>query len=442
MPSENLSNTNESDLVFARAVSFPINPQGSTFLGSGPPHTVGVGSSPDLEANILIFQHLEGKLNLLVAIDTLFAGPKLKEFLENKMNGIFDPDRIVIAASHTHNAPMIDETKPALGETSEQYLNFVGDKIVRKILRLIRTESIPVSVRVKSYKTKLVSYRRKRTPYLIVNRRRVQIFPTRLLPNFRKKLFPEAFIVEFLGPSGTLAKIWIMPCHPVSYPSPVEVTANFVGSVRGAEREQSTENKDLPFLFLQGASGDLRPPAFSKRPPSFLANLVAPGAKFEYREFSPSQYRNWVEALHLEFKSASEFRPSLPRLGENRVGISRVSVPQQKFFAQPNALGRSIELNRVDLGGGLQIFAISGEPTYKSQKWLLKGIKDSTLIGCTGDAFGYLPSFSQLLAGGYEAQGHQEDFGIQPKWHPVIAMTWLLKDIRRVFRALSDQNRA
>jgi hypothetical protein len=434
-------NIEEPDIVFARAVRVSLNPEGRTFLGSGPPHTVDVGSSPDLEANILVLHHVNDELNLLITLDTLFAGPKLKEFLERSLDGVFDPDRIVLAASHTHNAPMIDETKPSLGETSEQYLNFVGKKIVREILSLIHTEPIPVSVSVRSYKTELVSYRRKRTPYLIVDRRRVQIFPTRLLPNLKKKLFPEAFIIEFLSHSGTIAKIWIMPCHPVSYPSPCEVSANFVGSVRRAERAQTTGNRDLPFLFLQGASGDLRPPAFSERPNSFWANFVAPGAKFEYREFSPAEYRDWVDALHSEFLTAREFLPSVPILKATRIDISRVRIPQQKFFTQANASGRFIELNRIVLGGGLKIFAISGEPTHKSQKWLLKGIKDSTLIGCTGDAFGYLPSFSQLLAGGYEARGHRQDFGIQPKWHPLIAMAWLLKDIRRVFRELSGQNR-
>lgn len=439
---ENTRSAKDHEHVFARAVRVPINPQGWTVLGSGPLHAVEVGNSPDLEANILIFHHSAGELNLLVTIDTLFVGPRLKAYLENALAGVIDPDRIVIAASHTHNAPMVDETKPGLGVLDEEYQKSIGEIVALEVSKLIHTEPIQASVRVKSYKTNLVSYRRKRTPYFLVNRRKLQVLPTRLLPNFKQKPSPEAFIVEFLGPLGLMAMIWIMPCHPVSYPNPGEITAHFVGSVRSAERARATEAGDLPFLFLQGASGDLRPPAFSQRPSSLLASLIAPGSSFEYREFSAVEYRNWVDALHAEFSSALEFVPRAPVLGNTSVNISRVQIPQQKYFAQTNSISRNIELNRIVLGGGLQIFAISGEPTHKSQKWLLKGITDSTLIGCTGDAFGYLPSFSQLLAGGYEAQGHRKDFGIQPKWHPVIAMTWLLKDIRMVFRALSGQTRA
>jgi hypothetical protein len=437
MAREKIRTGRQPDFAFARAVSISINPQGRTFLGSGPTHPVGVGSNPDLEANILILHQEKSEPNLLVAIDTLFVGPGLKTFLERELSGLFTADRIVIAASHTHNAPMIDESKPRLGATSEKYKTFVGETIAREVGKLSRTEPIRVAITVRKYKTRLVSYRRKRTPYLVVSKLNLKILPTRLLPNLRKKVSPEAFVVEFLGASGIIAKIWIMPCHPVSFPDAGEVSANFVGGVRKAERARATESKNLPFLFLQGASGDLRPPAFRERPRSLLTALLSPGARLEYSDFTRASYEDWVKKLHSEFLSASELLPSTPKPGKSRFEFSRRRLPQQVFFSQPNSHGRQIDLNYIALGG-LKIFALSGEPTHKAQKWLLKGTKDSTLIGCTGDSFGYLPSFSQLIAGGYEARGHREDFSIKPKWPSFFSLVRLLVAVRLGFKDLSD----
>ena len=50
--------------------------------------------------------------------------------------------------------------------------------------------------------------------------------------------------------------LWNFACHPVMYHSPMNVSAHFPGDVRKELREILS---DIPVVFLQGFSGDIRP---------------------------------------------------------------------------------------------------------------------------------------------------------------------------------------
>ncbi|KJV04987.1 hypothetical protein [Methylocucumis oryzae] len=69
-----------------------------------------------LEANISMFGTPPNAV-AIIAVDTLFAGPDLT----NAITKIFKEahgltaERVLILASHTHFAPMLDKTKPKIG---------------------------------------------------------------------------------------------------------------------------------------------------------------------------------------------------------------------------------------------------------------------------------------------------------------------------------------
>jgi hypothetical protein len=67
-------------------------------------------------------------------------------------------------------------------------------------------------------------------------------------------------VVEFVDEEGfTLATLAVIPCHPVAFQGLDFVSADIAGAIRLGFRNITEKSKQTPFIFLQGASGDLNP---------------------------------------------------------------------------------------------------------------------------------------------------------------------------------------
>ena len=84
-----------------------------------------------LEASCLLIENVEG-LAALVTLDTLYPSARLARAILDAL-GQYDlcmeEDALMLVASHTHNAPALDDTKPKLGHFEPSYLDFVANKI-------------------------------------------------------------------------------------------------------------------------------------------------------------------------------------------------------------------------------------------------------------------------------------------------------------------------
>jgi hypothetical protein len=66
----------------------------------------------------------------------LFLGSALVQSICAGLSGIFKQEEIFLAASHTHTAPMIDETKPRLGIRNDEYAGMLVKRIVKAVSRI------------------------------------------------------------------------------------------------------------------------------------------------------------------------------------------------------------------------------------------------------------------------------------------------------------------
>ena len=419
-----------------RSMVIPVNPPMEVELGCGPKGLVRADQNSDLEVNLILIEDSLRSKVLLVSIDSLYAGPDFVSTVRSTFREKFDPGEVFIVSSHTHNAPMIDSTKPLLGETSATYLTFIKDRVVMGINELLEIEPIDCKMKSINYGVSTSTYRRKATPYQ-VTRKGLKVLPTLLLPNPKTKIKPEATVIQFSDLNDQpVATIWVMPCHPVSFPRELAVSANYIGDIRREVRARFGPNDEYPFIFLQGASGDLRPPA-SKNPNfGFFGRLANPGMTEIFCSFSEGQYQSWVNLLLRELTSALDLMESKASFEPSHVA-TRIERKALGSFFNGNVEKRFFEVHILRLGDS-NLVGISAEPTWKSVNWLL-GRREGIIVGCLGDTFGYLPSFVQWISGGYEKSGFMPFFGIRNKFLRIPGQLRLLVFSKRQISKLLQE---
>lgn len=277
-----------------------IAPDMPVLLGCGPTYVVECPKDAGLEANLMFISDEIDNRVLLISIDALYVGPLLRRLVESELRGLLKSSEIFFAASHSHNAPMLDDTKPKLGTPNVTHVTDVASRISLAAKDLLVGESTKVSMTVWGYRVRTAVNRRWRRP-IVALRSGVSFLRVQMLPNPIKRLRPKAEVVEFRDSQNALAGlIWIMPCHPTSFPTVNGVTAHYIGHVRKQLR-LGEQKRNLPVVFFQGASGDLRPPAYEpvERSSSGLIARLRRGKAFS--EFSEEEYSMWVARVYEEF---------------------------------------------------------------------------------------------------------------------------------------------
>src|SRR5215203_4486152 len=96
-----------------------------------------------LEINAAAFRDGD-KAALLIAIDTLIAGPDLTAAADALAQECFGPGTVaLVAASHTHFAPATDRTRPMLGEIAPAYVAAVHAALRQVIVGLRAAQTGP-----------------------------------------------------------------------------------------------------------------------------------------------------------------------------------------------------------------------------------------------------------------------------------------------------------
>lgn len=406
----------------AKSVFFSIAPEEDTFLGSGPAQKVSAGSESQLEINLLLLRdRTTNETFLFVSVDCLFSGQELRSSLESALKGLVPPDSIFLGASHTHSAPNLDRSKPRLGQVIPSHFQKISETLAERAKNLILSGSFhPVIQKVWRFQSRSVISRRRTVP-LTWRGGRLRLLEKELLPNFKNSPEVDSELIEFEGAEGMVGAIWIMPCHPVSVPIERLPSADYVGDIRNYYRREKGNGILTPALiFLQGASGDLRPPSMGLRPWTSWRNvalnfLVGP----TFRRFTEPEYELWLSKLRAEFCDTT-LLSAKSNSGTERdaasIDTQRKLVPLSRYFTAEDGL-RQITLHRVRLGTFV-IFGISAEPTWAVRNNLIQdiigGLDGGSLVGCIDDSFGYLTSPHESRQGGYEVTGFLEFFSLKP----------------------------
>lgn len=404
-----LSGTNT--LVQVSTASVDITPKGEVPLGAGyyDAPEWSVHSRPEL--NMLAIWMEENPPLVLVTVDALYAGAKLRAVIEEGLDGV-PPENIVVAASHTHAAPMLDDTKPKLGSPDPAHLEYVLERAREGIQELLGPGN-----RVDAQ----VFAGRSRADHS-VNRRQIKRITWTWPPKFNTLRWRPDFwgrrdetitTLRFRGVDGTdLAVVWNYACHPVFFPLQRTVSTHYPGTVRATLREELS--RDLPVLFFQGFSGDTRPLdlAEPRIPPSarHLYRRVRFGPEWTRQGRTLAEYELWAGSLA---RRVSRTVVDSTRIGFGSFSATRVYANRLQFVGSE---GNDLTFQAIRFGDALGLVAVSGEVVVeyaaRVRRWL--GTRYSMLIGCADDTMGYLPTKKMMRYGGYEGARFVEYFDLGP----------------------------
>lgn len=379
------------------AVSVDITPAPGIALAGyagSPRHSTGEAEA--LEANVLVLREHKGPL-LLVTVDTLYGGA-----LGNRIAGGLrcSPEQVVMAGSHTHFAPGVDPELESLGGAEEKFIAWAAARIVDAVLHA--DESTLASIGYGECATRGLFVNR-RLPLLGRSLARRLGGPIRVAPNPAGEADETIRTVMIRSDEQIEAVIWGASCHPVCAPNAELLSSNFPGVVR--ERIRADFGRaDLPVLFLQGFSGDVRPASYTTRPrwswrgiAVYVANHGRVFSSQSRREFTV-----WCDQLAMAAgRGIAEAERSKKRWDEVRC---------RRVEDHPQGWERPVTMTEVMLGSDVHIVAVNAEVMSSRMRSVAFMGKHVMPVGCTGEVIGYWPTNRMLDEGGYEGCDSREHF--------------------------------
>lgn len=169
-----MSPQDSSNHVLASATSVQIDAIGEFHLGAAQDvnHLEWSGMDDPLEANLVLLRKNESDSPiLLVTIDLLYAGRFLRQAILDA--SLLPPENVIVAASHTHRAPMADDTKPKLGVPDSAFLESLRATLVQAVDELLNRPMERCSISAGSTKAEFSINRRRRKPLVIARRPRI-----------------------------------------------------------------------------------------------------------------------------------------------------------------------------------------------------------------------------------------------------------------------------
>jgi hypothetical protein len=392
--------------VFIAAGSIHISPRRPAMLGGYERRTAPFKSIADpLEANVL---QIEGdhQRAIIVSTDLLYPGQTLRSLLLESLS--VREEELFLSASHTHYAPMTAPRMPLLGTIDEQYVAQVAERISTLIKSLEKVRQRCTA----TYHEGLLNHS--------MNRRLAHLRLTSsgfsravgMGPNVTGERDERARILKFVDPSGRpLAIVWNYACHASDFFDSLRVSAAFPGQVRKRLR---SELGAIPVLFLQGFSGDVRPPFTGLSPDlKSLAKRVLRGPQFKNAP-TRQEWERWTGSLANRVTAIAR---TLAAPLQIREPISkRIEVPEQAYVVDGDG-SKSLCWHLIDCRG-FRIAGINAEPVVRYRRLLQDTLDGPPLLtaGCLDQTHCYLPVDEMLEQRGYEVEGFRRIFGFSGRF--------------------------
>lgn len=390
-----------------------IEPKVYCQMGCGP-HKKFLIESKSLEANYLIIDS-ETKY-LMLSLDLLYVGERLTVLLKEKLCGVFPIENMFIVASHSHYAPMADTHKPLLGKANDEYIEDIAARVSKSITLSLLNQFYQVEIEYSPYETFQTCKRRLRRSVGLKGNRivfnQVLLGPSRNTMNSEKNKIEGGLITLKDANGKALAIIWHFPCHPTSFPRSTEFSSHFIGDIRDYLR--SINDSSLPVIFLQGFSGDIRPPSQITRPKNLLELLRKTFFGSYFKDFTEQGYKEWINNLKEELDKVIKKNNTSFTCKSEEVSSERLSIPLSEFAETNIQTDKEVTFVKINMGK-LVLIGVSAELVYDYQLYLKKLSADKFLIGvgCLEDVFGYIPTKNMQIQGGYESKDFFPYFGIK-----------------------------
>lgn len=398
---DELSSHSRPDLVRVAAGRTTITPTSPLVLAAnGHPATVYRSVVDQLEASAFVIGE-EADRVVLVTADLLYFGQALVDAVLEALRGIVDEDRILCFASHTHNAPATDYSKPLLGQPDDRYVAEVGRRLGALVTSLAHSPGVYCRVRVGEGASARSVGRRVFRPIVV---RRGGLGFARSVPGCNRRTWTDRHVTtvrfEDATSGTTVGALWNYACHPVGHPDPLRVSAHFPGVVRAGLRAR-LGLADAPVGYVQGFSGDCRPldrtTCRSSRP-RWLTPIRAPG----YDKFTAEAYQLWTRRLSADVLAT--FASDRPLSVGSSVRTHSVSAPRSMVL-EGSLSDSDVRFAGVAFGDDVMIAGVSAEVVGWYARWLRRAAsyRFAMIGGCMDDVVGYCPTSRMLWTGGYEA---------------------------------------
>lgn len=448
----------------------------SGFAARGNKPSVSVASS--LEVHVIAFK-AGNEASFIISFDLLGIGRLLESqiivALGNELGGIFNQNRCVLVATHTHSAPPTIEFS---GEATPnlEYLKWISSQTVQAAKSALR-QMKPAYLYKASLTISGLTYNRR----ALLQDGRISIVPEPELPVVERGPL-DALLTVLLWrdlEGRNIAAIIHFPCHGVAL-----LTQSIAADLPGEICLRIGKLLDVPCLYLQGATGDINPTALvSGREDlivwmdDFMKQLMGLESEFQLVEQEPlimqasSLYLDYLplpSKAHLEQRlhhldiisrgdfQAQEVQDTMPFLRELMHAKPDDSLDPvlTKHIAQALAQNTEKTIERIEeqdkptpcklsiaiwrLGEivlvfiAAEVFAITGLKI----KELNQGLTILP-VSYLAPLVGYLPDLDSVSKGGYEVDyawrfyGHIAPFAPDSEQRVIVAIDQLISKITK-----------
>lgn len=372
-----------------------------------------------LEANVICFE-VDQQKTALVQLDTLYGTSELTRTLEKKTGY-----KIILVASHTHNAPFLDPDKSRVGLFDQGYFDFLVEKISSQLLQSDKNSDAHISFG--EAKADVSVFRRKKA-FGVFRKFPFIARAIALLPNLKVEIDQRVTTFVFKTDEQVKAVIWRYTCHPVVTPQTNVISSDFPGEMRRLIREKYN-NPSLPVVFLQGPTGDVRPYLQNQAGKVSLSRRLR--FPFQCRFFqapSVAEYKTFCQKLYTQVEQALDSSVKAESLPLN------VKFSNHRIDSLTSFKGKKVDVPLAKLSGlaSKKLIFVGAEISSQYQEILKKNIgSDIYICGYYSDVFGYLPTKQQNKEGGYEGSDFIPMFDLKGKFEPRFEENFL-KDLNEV----------
>lgn len=124
------------------ASTIDITPVHPTPLAGYKVSTPFTAVAEKLEANIAVIRRdSNSDAVVIISLDLLYPGRIIRASIESAIPEL-KPEQIFLTASHTHQAPLTDDTKSGLGDPDLQYLKTLTLDLACEVRRLVQSRGL------------------------------------------------------------------------------------------------------------------------------------------------------------------------------------------------------------------------------------------------------------------------------------------------------------
>lgn len=358
---------------------------------------------------------------LILGFDLMIVGTELADLIRSRLGKLgFQPDEVMMLASHTHCAPATDSACSRLGTPDTRFIKDAADAVNRVVRKILTEQPNEISVDIFRGNLDHSINRRRYWPFPTYDRTQgVQWASVTFSPYPAGPRDEQATVILIrAADNGTpLAAFAHYACHPTSVTPTDVISADYPGSIRNLLRARFG---NIPCLYAPGFCGDITPRLVpSEQRQSLrerlarLRRMVIAGYTIPTVTFADSLA--WRDSLAARLGAVVAEGPA-KMLRPERLRSGSAAIPLGAFFTG-TAPDKKLTVQLLRLGDELEIFALSAEPTVEWQRILDEAFPHPPqairlYTGYLGDVFGYLPTARQVTEGGYEVNGFQSLFGM------------------------------